>query len=69
MVKFLKKKSVTIWLAEYLQNNHISTKQVAEHTGISEKKLLTGTTKTLNATELLELCAYLNIQPEEINKR
>lgn len=69
MVKFLKKESVTIRLAEYLQNNQISTAQVAEDTGISEEKLLTDTTKTLNATEFLELCAYLNIQPEEINKR
>ena len=68
MVKLLKKESVTKQLAEYLKNNQISTKQVAEHTGISEEKLLTDTTKTLNATEFLELCAYLNIQPEEINK-
>ena len=64
----MKKESVTKQLAEYLKNNQISTKQVAEHTGISEEKLLTDTTKTLNATEFLELCAYLNIQPEEINK-
>lgn len=64
----MEKKSVTIQLAEYLKKNKISAKQVAEHTGISEDKLLTDTTKTLNATEFLELCAYLNIKPEELNR-
>lgn len=68
VVMSLKKSSATLWLTEYLKNNRIPTGQVAEDTGILEEKLLIGTTKTLNATEFLTLCAYLNIKPEEVGR-
>lgn len=53
-------------LAEYIRDNQISTEQVAGETGILEEKLKTDTDSILNATEFLELCAYLSVKPEEL---
>ena len=62
----MKKRTMTMRLAEYIRDNQISTGQVAEETGIPEEKLRTDTDSILNATEFLELCAYLNVKPEEL---
>ena len=55
-------KSVTKHIYEYIVNNNISLSQINEYTGISVDEIISEGRK-LNATELLSLCEYLNIQP------
>lgn len=59
-------KTITKRIAEYISHNQISISQITLDTGISGEKLQIDTTGTLNATELLVLCDYLNIRPEEM---
>ena len=66
VVGLVKKRTMTMRLAEYIRDNQISTEQVAGETGILEEKLKTDTDSILNATEFLELCAYLSVKPEEL---
>ncbi len=55
-------KNVTKHIYEYIVNNNISLSQINEYTGISVDEIISEGRK-LNATELLSLCEYLNIQP------
>jgi DNA-binding Xre family transcriptional regulator len=66
VVRLVKSRTMTMRLAEYIRDNQISTEQVAGETGILEEKLKTDTDSILNATEFLELCAYLSVKPEEL---
>lgn len=61
-------KTITEKLAIYIADNHLSVTQVARDTAISEDKLQVGAKESLNATEFLELCSYLNVKPEELKK-
>ena len=61
-------KTITEKLAIYIADNHLSVTQVARDTAISEDKLQVGAKENLNATEFLELCSYLNVKPEELEK-
>lgn len=61
-------KTITEKLAIYMADNHLSIAQVAQDTTISEAKLKVGTKESLNATEFLELCSYLSVKPEELEK-
>ena len=54
--------------AIYIADNRLSVTQVARDTAISEDKLQVGAKESLNATEFLELCSYLNVKPEELKK-
>lgn len=56
----------TRWVAKYIAEKHISVEKIAEELQISEEKLCVQTEQTLDADELLKLCAYLQIRPEEI---
>ena len=62
----MKEKDITLRLAEYMEENEISTRQVALDTEISEEKLQADTQDCLSAAEFLSLCSYLNIRPEEL---
>lgn len=53
-------------IVNYLADNHISIKDVIEATKIPEEKLKPGGGK-LTAEEMLDLCYYLNIRPENMN--
>lgn len=53
-------------LAMYMEQNGISVRAVSLHTNIPESKLRIGASQPLNATELLELCSYLRVRPEDI---
>ena len=61
-------KTITEKLAIYIADNHLSVTQVARDTAISEDKLQVGAKESLNATEFLELCSYLNVKQEELKK-
>lgn len=56
----------TRWVAEYIAKKQISVEEIAEALQISKEKLYVGTEQTLDADELLKLCAYLRIRPENI---
>lgn len=56
----------TKWVAEYIEENHISVEKIAETLQIPKEKLYVQTEQTLDADELLKLCAYLCIRPENI---
>ena len=56
----------TRWVAEYIAKNHISIEEIEKKCHISREKLTIGTEQTLSGEELLELCVYLRIRPEEI---
>lgn len=53
-------------IAKYICENHISVEQVSRDTGIAEAKLINRSEENLSATELLEVCVYLNIRPEQL---
>ena len=53
-------------MAEYIEKNHISIEEIEQKLHISREKLIIGTEQTLSGEELLELCVYLRIRPEEI---
>ena len=55
-------KTITEKLAIYIADNRLSVTQVARDTAISEDKLQVGAKESLNATEFLELCSYLNVK-------
>ncbi len=56
----------TRWVAEYMAQNQISVEETAEALQIPREKLYIHTRQTLDADELLKLCAYLQIRPENI---
>ncbi len=60
----MKPNDVTSRIAQYIADHNISVGQIARATKISKEKLVPGG-KRLNATELLELCSFLNIHPED----
>lgn len=59
--------SVSEKVINYIKLNNISVSRIAKDTGIEEEKLL-GDKLPFNATEFLELCFYLNVNPEEFRE-
>lgn len=59
-----KDKSVSAKITEYIIDNQLSAREISRATGVSEEKL-TNKAATLNAVEFLEICAHLNVRPEE----
>lgn len=53
-------------IATYIENNKISARQASADTGIDITKLTGKSCENLSATELLVICAYLNITPESL---
>lgn len=56
----------TRWLAKYIAQHHISIEEIEQKLHISREKLMVDTKQSLYATEFLELCNYLQIEPEDI---
>lgn len=57
--------NITNDIYNYVIKNNISITQICKDTDISLDKIIKENRK-LSATELLEICRYLNIQPEQI---
>ena len=57
--------NISMKIINYIKKNNISTKQIEKDTGIASKKLLDKST-VFTATEFLELCSYLNLEPEKL---
>lgn len=56
----------TKWMAEYMAQGQISIEKTAQTLQIPKEKLCVQTEQTLDADELLKLCVYLHIRPENI---
>lgn len=52
-------------LINYIKNNHISISELAEKTGVSIDKFEQHNI-IFEASEFLEICAYLKINPESL---
>ena len=54
------------WLAGQLEENHIPPEILAQALGIPMERLCVGSGKLLEADDLLRICAFLCIRPENI---
>ena len=50
-------------VTKYIYDNNIPVERVARDTRVSASKLSCDSCETLNATEFLSVCAYLNVDP------
>ena len=55
------------WLADQMEQNHLSAEVIANVLEIPVEKLRIGTGRVLEADEFLRVCAYLHIRPENIS--
>ena len=62
----MKKSAVTEFFLEYFEKNRISVEWISECTGIGIDKISENYGQPLNATEFLELCVFLGVQPETV---
>ncbi|MGN0292323.1 MAG: hypothetical protein ACI4C5_10335 [Lachnospiraceae bacterium] len=56
----------TLWIAEYINKNSISTDSISKILSIPKEKLIPGTREKLDADEFLRICSYLQIDPKFI---
>lgn len=68
MVKNMEKSDVTDFFLEYFEKNGINKRWISENTGIEIEKISENYRQPLTATEFLELCMLLEIEPECIQK-
>ena len=50
-------------ITEYIRKNNISAAEISENTKVDLDLLLGNTDRKMNATEMLEICSYLGIDP------
>lgn len=58
--------NITRKIAEYIFRQKISVSRIEEDTKVAREKIELPPRGNLTATELLELCSYLHIKPEEV---
>lgn len=56
----------TLWIAEYINKNSISTDSISKILSVPKEKLIPGTREKLDADEFLKICSYLQIDPKFI---
>ncbi len=64
----MKTENATKWIINYIHENKISISQTSLSLNIPESKLRYENEEAFSAAEFLELCCYLNISPEKIQK-
>lgn len=57
---------ITNIMSKYISDQHLSVSQITLDTGIPADKLQNDTKEILTAEELLILCRYLHVRPEEM---
>ena len=62
------KSAVTDFFLEYFEKNRINRAVISENTGIEIEKISENYRQPLTASELLELCMFLEIEPECIQE-
>ncbi len=53
-------------IIDYIDKNSISMEAVADETGVSIDLLKSNGKRKLNATEMLEICKFLDIDPKSL---
>ena len=64
----MEKSAVTEFFLEYFEKNKINRVWISENTGIEIEKISENYRNPLTASEFLELCALLQIEPECIQE-
>lgn len=54
---------ITREIVEYIRKNNISAAEISENTKVDLDLLLGNADRKMNATEMLEICSYLGIDP------
>ena len=62
----MEKSAVTEFFLEYFEENQINPSWISENTGIDIAKISDIYRQPLTASEFLELCMFLEIEPERI---
>ncbi|MCM1287670.1 MAG: helix-turn-helix domain-containing protein [Clostridium sp.] len=57
---------ITKRIINYIEKNSLSIEVVADKTGVSADLLSDNSKRKLNATEMLEICKYLDIDPKSL---
>lgn len=63
----MEKSAVTEFFLEYFEKNRINIDEISEKTGIEKRKFSEDYRQALTASEFLELCAVLHIEPKEVS--
>jgi len=64
----MEKSAVTEFFLEYFEENKINRVWISENTGIEINKISDNYRQPLTAAEFLELCMFLEIEPERIQE-
>ena len=64
----MEKSAVMEFFLEYFEENKINRSWVSENTGIEIAKISDNYRQPLTASEFLELCMFLEIEPERIQE-
>ena len=59
----VERESATQKLKYYISINQISINEIVENTGVSKRKLTDTSNAVFNATEFLEICCFLKVDP------
>lgn len=65
----MEKHGISEAIETYLSQNKIASSQIAKELDISEDKILGRNGESMLASEFLELCRYLNIEPEQFRMK
>ncbi len=64
----MEKSAVTEFFLQYFEENKINRQWISENTGIEIDKISDNYRQPLTAAEFLELCMFLEIEPERIQE-
>lgn len=59
----VERENTTQKIREYISENQISISEIAERTGVVKSKLEETSEENFNATEFLEICYFLKVDP------
>ena len=59
----MERENTTQKIREYISENQISINEIAEKTGVVKSKLEETSEESFNATEFLEICYFLKVDP------
>ena len=63
------KMNITKNVVKYINDNYLSVEEISKATGVNEHLLLDNEHRALNATEFLEVCSYLDVDPKRFDMR
>lgn len=60
---------ITHRMVDYIQEHHLSVEEIARKTGVAGEILSGKTQRSLNASEFLAVCSYLEVDPYDFYDR